>query len=241
MSKPNTVIIVAGGNGKRMQAEIPKQFILLGGKPILMLTIEKFTVFCEPKNIILVLPTLQIEQWKLLCKKHAYTIEHHIVAGGETRFESVKNGLKLIATPALVAIHDGVRPFVSEQTIQRCFEQAALHDTAVPVIDCYESIRELSATENKALNRSNYKLVQTPQVFDATLLLNAYEQAYSESFTDDASVVESYLNAGTNENKLQINCVEGNRENIKITTPYDMLIAEALIQNNDKINNTFQQ
>lgn len=221
MIKPEIVIIVAGGKGERMNADIPKQFIELNGKPILMHTIEAFNRFDKAMQIILVLPETQIDYWKALCKKHAFVLLHNIVSGGQTRFNSVKNGLMLVQTPALVAVHDGVRPIVSNSTIARCFKAAAKYNAAIPVIDLIDSIRQVNDNESQSVDRTKYKLVQTPQVFDAALLIKAYEQEFSALFTDDASVVEEL---GT-----KIHLVEGNRENIKITTDIDLKMVETFL------------
>jgi 2-C-methyl-D-erythritol 4-phosphate cytidylyltransferase len=225
MTKPKIAIIVAGGKGERMNADIPKQFLEIHGKPILMHTLEVFHLFDPTMQLILVLPEIQIDFWNALCEKHDFNIHHQVVPGGQTRFHSVKNGLKAIKVPALVAIHDGVRPLVSIKTIARCFDEAEKFDAVVPVFDLVESIRQISKTDSKSVDRNNFKLVQTPQVFDAELLKKAYEQEFSTLFTDDASVVEAI---GT-----KIHLVEGNRGNIKITTGFDLKIAEILINRND--------
>ena len=213
-------IIVAGGKGLRMKGEIPKQFIALAGKPILMRTIEAFVHYDTNINIVLVLPETQIPFWQNLCEKCNFSQQYTIAKGGETRFHSVKNGLALIDSEGLVAVHDGVRPLVSYATIERCFAAAAEHHAVVPVVDCIDSIRQIINTESVAVERAMFKLVQTPQVFDVQLLKNAYQQTFSPTFTDDASVVESF---GT-----KIYLVEGNRENIKITTAFDLKIADIL-------------
>lgn len=224
MNKSKVVIIVAGGKGERMQTIIPKQFIEINGKPILMHTIETFTSYDSTLRIILVLPSIQIEFWNNLCKKYAFAVLHQIVEGGDTRFISVQNGLKLVETPALIAIHDGVRPFVSRKTIATCFEQAAIYGTAIPVIDVVESIRQVTQSGNQSVDRNAYKIVQTPQVFDGKLLKKAYEQDFSPLFTDDASVVE-ILN-------VKMHLVQGNKENIKITTEFDLKLSEIIISSN---------
>lgn len=221
MIKPGIVIIVAGGKGERMNANIPKQFLELHGKPILMHTIEAFNRFDNTMQIILVLPETQIDYWKTLCKKHAFAVLQNIVIGGQTRFNSVQNGLKMVQTPSLVAVHDGVRPLVSSSTIARCFDAAGKYDAAIPVIDLIDSIRQVNEDESLSVDRTKYKLVQTPQVFDAELLKKAYEQEFSVLFTDDASVVEAL---GT-----KIHLVEGNIENIKITTEIDLKMAETFL------------
>lgn len=219
--KPKTVIIVAGGTGKRMQADIPKQFIELKSKPILMHTIEVFVKYDHHINIIVVLPENQMAVWKQMCKKYNFNIAHQMVAGGATRFDSVKNGLELAPDEGLVAVHDGVRPLVSVQTIHRCFEMAERTGTAIPVIDIVESIRKVKENDNEAVDRNLYKAVQTPQVFEAQILKAAYRQDYVPAFTDDASVVEAFGH--------KISIVEGNKENIKITTPLDLGIGELFL------------
>jgi len=221
MTRTKIAIIVAGGKGTRMQAEIPKQFIEIHGKPVLMHTLEAFHRYDDSIQLILVLPASQLNAWKKLCLKHAFLLPHQIVSGGETRYNSVLNGLSQIKTPALIAVHDGVRPFVSNGTIKRCFDEAEKHGSAIPVIDIVDSIRQITKTGSQSVDRTNYKLVQTPQVFDSEILKKAYEQDFSTLFTDDASVVEAL--------GLKITLVEGNRENIKITTAFDLILAETVI------------
>jgi len=217
-----TAIIVAGGKGERMNADIPKQFLEIKGKPILIHTLEAFMNFDASLQLILVLPAAQFELWETLCKKHALNIPHQIVAGGQTRFQSVKNGLDAVKVPAIVAIHDGVRPLVSKETISRCFDAAAKFGAAIPTMDSIESIRFVDANGSKSVDRNAYKMVQTPQVFDAELLKKAYEQEFSVLFTDDASVVEAM--------GATVHLVDGNRENIKITTEFDLIVAERLLE-----------
>lgn len=213
-------LIVAGGKGVRMGGDLPKQFLPVNGKPVLMHTLETFHA-CDPRmQIILVLPCSQQSFWADLCKKHAFTVPHVVADGGETRFHSVKNGLAHVVAPALVGVHDGVRPFVSAAVIARCYAQAAESRAVVPVIEVVETLRRLDGEASVTVPRGDYRLVQTPQVFDASLLKQAYEQPYTPAFTDDASVVEALGHSVT--------LVEGNRENIKITTPFDLKIAEAL-------------
>lgn len=221
MPKTKITIVVAGGKGERMNADIPKQFIEIKGKPILMRTLEAFKNYDASMLLILVLPSNQIEYWNELCVKYSFSIYHQIVTGGLTRFQSVKNGLEMVKHSALVAIHDGVRPFVSAETISRCFDEAEKHDAAIPVFDLVDSIRQLSETGSRSVDRTAYKLVQTPQVFDSLILRKAYEQDFSSKFTDDASVVEAL--------GMKIYLVDGNRENIKITTEFDLKIAETLL------------
>lgn len=223
MKKQKITIVVAGGKGERMNSDIPKQFLELQGKPVLMHTLEVFYNFDNSMQLILVLPEIQIDFWKALCKKHNFIIPHQIVSGGKTRFHSVKNGLEVVKIPALLAVHDGVRPLVSDETISRCFEAATKLDAVVPVFEIVESIRQITETGSQSVDRNAYKLVQTPQVFDAELLKKAYNQEFSTLFTDDASVVEA--------TGAKVHLVEGNRENIKITTEFDLKIAEIYMKN----------
>jgi len=216
------VIIVAGGFGTRMNNSVPKQFLLLAGKPVLFHTINAFFSYNNEISIILVLPSSQISKWKELCDENHLTIPHNIVEGGKTRFHSVKNGLKSIEEAGLIAIHDGVRPLVSNETISRVYNTAEKLGTAIPVLSVNDSIREISNKTNKSVNRNNLKIVQTPQCFKSEIINKAYQQSYNEMFTDDATVVEK-----TGE---EIFLVDGNNENIKITTAIDLLIAENLIQ-----------
>lgn len=217
------VIIVAGGKGERMGKIIPKQFLELNGKPILMHTMEKFHQTFPTSEIIVALPNNQFDYWAMLCKKYSFTnISHQLVAGGKTRFESVKNALGLVKENALVAIHDGVRPLVSKETIITCFETAQKLGNAIPVVDVVDSIRYVNKNENKAVKRACYKAVQTPQCFQSSLIKNAYLQPFSDEFTDDASVLEK--------TGVTIHLVEGNKENIKITAPQDLLIAAVFME-----------
>lgn len=214
------VIIVAGGKGLRMGGDVPKQFQLLGNQPVLMHTLQRFADDCKDLQIILVLPQEQIEYWSDLGEKYHFGVEHWIVAGGETRFHSVQSGLVQIPDDAegVVAVHDGVRPLVSREVIEKCFEEARRKKAVVPVVPVVESLRHVS---DGAVPRADYRLVQTPQTFDIQLLKQAYLQPFSKDFTDDASVVEAFGHP--------ISMVEGNRENIKLTTPFDLRIAETLL------------
>lgn len=220
-----SVIIVAGGKGLRMGTELPKQFLPIGGKPVLMHTLEAFERAIPGIRIVLVLPKDQQAFWRELCEKHAFTLVHTIADGGETRFHSVLNGLRALAgiddEGAIVGVHDGVRPFVSGEVIRRCFAAALEHGAVVPVVPVVETVREIDGDGTRTVDRSRYRLVQTPQTFQLPLLLRAYEQPYRDAFTDDASVVEAL--------GYPVTLVEGNRENIKITTPFDLTVAEALI------------
>lgn len=214
-------LIVAGGKGLRMGTELPKQFLPIGGKPVLMRTLEAFYTYNSEIQIILVLPHSQQDYWKQLCREYLFLVPHTIVDGGETRFHSVKNGLALVNTPGLVGVHDGVRPFVSQEVISCCYDLAAEKRAVIPVIDVVETVRHIEGEGSVTVNRDDYKLVQTPQVFDAELLKQAYNQPYTPHFTDDASVVESL--------GIPVVLTAGNRENIKITTPFDLKIATALL------------
>lgn len=215
------VIIVAGGSGSRMGTDIPKQFLELNQKPVLMHTIQVFYNFDPESKIILVLPKTQQEFWAGLCLKHSFEIGHQIVSGGETRFHSVRNGLKLIEDEGIVFIHDGVRPLVSLQTLTHCFETAIKKGNAIPVLPVTESLRKMERNQTMSVDRSVYYSVQTPQTFRSEQIRKAFLQEYDPTFTDDASVAEK---AG-----FPISMVEGNRENIKITNPTDLILAEALL------------
>lgn len=223
MSRKKTAIIVAGGKGERMNASVPKQFLELAGKPILMHTLRKFYEFSSEIELILVLPASQISFWKELCQKHTFTLSHTIVEGGTARFFSVKNALNALDNlQSVVAVHDGVRPLVSVETIRKTFEEAEQSGAAIPVIDMIESVRKINGKCSRSVDRNEYKLVQTPQVFHSEIILKSYEQTYNEQFTDDASVVEA---AG-----YDVKLVKGNRENIKITNAIDLGLAEILLK-----------
>ena len=217
------VIIVAGGKGLRMGSDIPKQFLPIGGKPVLMRTLERFREYSPTLQIILVLPKAQQDYWKQLCEEYHFNVEYQLADGGETRFHSVQHGLALIPdeTEGVVGVHDGVRPFPSIDVIRRCYDTAREKKAVIPVIPVVETVRQLEGATSFTVPRDDYRLVQTPQCFDIQLLKAANRQPYNEGFTDDASVVEAY--------GFDITLVEGNRENIKITTPYDLKIAEVLI------------
>jgi len=214
------VVIVAGGSGKRMGSDIPKQFLELAGKPVLMHTIERFKAFNESIEIITVLPENQLGFWKELQEKYSFTVSHTPVKGGKSRFLSVRNGLEFVQIPGIVAIHDGVRPLISNDTIKRCFETAEQLGNAIPVTEPSDTLRMVTETGNHMINRQNIRQIQTPQVFNAELIKNAYLQDYLPEFTDDATVLEK--------TGVKINLVEGNTENIKITNPEDLVIAESL-------------
>ena len=230
------VIIVAGGKGLRMGSDIPKQFLPIGGKPVLMRTLERFRQYSPTLQIILVLPKAQQDYWQELCKEYDFKVEYLLADGGETRFHSVQHGLALIPDDAegVVGVHDGVRPFPSIEVIRNCYETARTAKAVIPVIPVVETVRKITQKDcvtqkepsllcNSAsvtVPRGEYRLVQTPQCFDIQLLKAANRQPYNDGFTDDASVVEAF--------GFDITLVDGNRENIKITTPYDLKIAEVL-------------
>jgi len=213
-------IIVAGGKGIRMGSAVPKQFLLLSGKPLLMHTLQAFYQADPEINLIIVLPESQQGYWNELCIKYDFKLPCQIADGGDTRFESVKNGLALTGKEGLVAVHDGVRPFINTDLIERCYATAKKNGAAVPVTQLTESIRKMDGETSFSVRRETYCSVQTPQAFRLELLKKAYLQSYQERFTDDASVVEA---AG-----YQVELVEGLPDNIKITTTLDLLMAEQI-------------
>lgn len=215
-------VIVAGGSGTRMNSEIPKQFLLLNGKPVIMHTISAFSTSLEKPEIIVVLNPQQFSYWKGLCELHQFDTKHQLVAGGETRFHSVKNALAIIGEPAIVAIHDAVRPLINVEIIANAYQQALKTGNAVVAVPSKDSVRWQKANgETQNLSRNEIFLVQTPQTFRSDILEKAYQQPYSEDFTDDASVVER--------SGEKINLIEGNPENFKITFPADLKVAEILL------------
>lgn len=217
------VIIVAAGKGSRMQLPIPKQFIKLDGKPVLLHSISAFAAYNPNINIILVLPPDQFETWEKIRQEYNVTIPVRITAGGETRFESVRNGLSLINDEeALVGIHDAVRPLVSQKTISGAFKSAERYGSGIPAVPMSDSIRQIESKRSVAVDRSRYCIVQTPQCFRMSLLANAYMQEYRYTFTDDASVVEAAGN--------EVHLVDGNPDNFKLTTKIDLVVAEALLK-----------
>ena len=217
-------ILVAGGKGLRMGSDIPKQFLPLRGRPVLMHTIDVFRRTYPDIHIILVLPREQQDYWRQLCGQHDYDVELCVADGGETRFHSVSNGLSQIPDGArgVVGVHDGVRPFVSPETIRRCFESAEEFGAVVPVVPVVETVRQVLADgSSMTVDRNAYRLVQTPQTFEIQLLKKAYGQPFDPFFTDDASVVEAMGHP--------IKLVEGNNENIKLTNPADLKLAEGMV------------
>jgi 2-C-methyl-D-erythritol 4-phosphate cytidylyltransferase len=243
-----STIIVAGGSGKRMGAAMPKQFLLLKGKPLLMWTIEAFHSFDAAMQLIVVLPQDHHATWKELCSEHQFTIPHTLVSGGAERFHSALEGLKAVAHEGLVAVHDGVRPLVSSELIARCFAAADEHGAAIPVVPISSSVREVSEIgassarpspstprtlrslrstpsvllrESRAVDRSRLRAVQTPQCFRVELLHRAFELPFDVAFTDEATLVERL--------GVQIHLVDGEEHNIKVTTPFDLKVAEVVL------------
>jgi 2-C-methyl-D-erythritol 4-phosphate cytidylyltransferase len=215
-------LIVAGGSGSRMNAGVPKQFLLLCGIPVLIHTLNVFHKYDKKMRIIIALPLEQISTWQKLCRQFNCIIHHEIRPGGETRFHTVRKNLEIIPDHCLVAIHDGVRPLVSIDTITRCFDSALEYGNAVPCIEIPETMRKITQTGNQQVDHTQYRLIQTPQVFESSILKTAYFQEYKKHFTDDAGVVESIGQA--------IKLVEGNPENIKITYKKDLRIAASLLK-----------
>ncbi|MCA6073957.1 2-C-methyl-D-erythritol 4-phosphate cytidylyltransferase [Fulvivirga sedimenti] len=227
MSRREYAIIVAGGRGTRMQSETPKQFMMLNGMPVLAHTINAFLEYSSNIEIIVVLPESEINTWNKICDQLDYHPPMTLASGGETRFQSVQNGLACIQeTHGLVAIHDGVRPLVATDIIGASFRLAAVHKSAVAAVRLKESIRITDQDTTKAVDRSKYRLIQTPQTFDVSLIKDAYRQKEDPSLTDDASVAEKLGH--------KISLFEGSYENIKITTPEDLVVAEALLAERKK-------
>jgi 2-C-methyl-D-erythritol 4-phosphate cytidylyltransferase len=223
MLESKYVIIVAGGSGNRMQSDVPKQFLLLNGKPVLMHTIERYNDTIPEIQCILVLPVTQISYWNNLCEQYKFELPHKIIVGGVSRFQSVKNGLTAITdSEGIVAIHDGVRPLTQSHTIKESFKIAAEKGNAIAAVPSKDSLRKINGTKTEAVDRTLYYLIQTPQTFQLPLIKKAFEVEESPLFTDDATVLEK---AGHT-----IQLVEGSYDNIKITTPEDLIIAEAFLQ-----------
>ena len=221
MSYKKLAIIVAGGSGTRMQSAVPKQFLELAGKPLLYHTIAAFTGAFADMEIVLVVPEAHFDFARHLQEAFNNTPAITIVKGGETRFHSVKNGLQQVSGPSVVFVHDGVRPLVSTALIRACYEAVLVHGSAIPVIDMKDSIREISAGGNAAVNRERFKIIQTPQTFFSGLILPAFELPYDPLFTDEATVVERLGHP--------VHLLQGEESNIKITKPLDLIIAEALL------------
>jgi len=221
------VIIVAGGSGKRMKSELPKQFMKLENQPVMLHALRVFHEFDRKLKIIIVLHSDYFDMWNSICEEYSCNIPHNVIKGGETRFESVKNGLGIIDNDnGFVAIHDAVRPLVSIDTISRCFDSAMKYGNALPAISPNESVRIIVAGGNKPIDRKNIYLIQTPQVFSVARIKEAYKQKYKPDFTDDASVFETLGE--------KINIVKGDLLNIKLTTPADIEYAEAILKQRNK-------
>ncbi|MES2381480.1 MAG: 2-C-methyl-D-erythritol 4-phosphate cytidylyltransferase [Bacteroidota bacterium] len=214
-------LIVAGGSGTRMGADVPKQFLLIGNKPVLMHTMEAFHT-AKVDEILIVLPSSEFDSWQNLCKQYNFKIPHQVIAGGDARFYSVRNGLDQIDNNSLVAIHDGVRPFITTAIIENSFSTAQAKGNAVVSVPLKDSIRRVDLLSNRSANRNNYYLIQTPQTFQSKLIKEAYAKAEHINFTDDAGVLE--------ENGHAIHLIHGDYKNIKITTPEDLIIAEAFLK-----------
>jgi 2-C-methyl-D-erythritol 4-phosphate cytidylyltransferase len=222
MSYQEYALIVAGGKGTRIKSKVAKQFLTLNGLPILMHTLLAFRRYSEKVKIILVLPEDDFSTWSELCTQHQFQIPITLQKGGDTRFQSVKNGLQKIEGEGLVAIHDGVRPLVSEDIIGASYRLAAVHQSAVAAVRLKESIRMTDQDNTKAMDRSKFRLIQTPQTFLVSLIKSAYEMKEDISLTDDASVAERAGHV--------ISLFEGSYENIKVTTAEDLVVGEALLR-----------
>lgn len=220
-------VIVAGGSGQRMGSDIPKQFLWLNGQPILQYTIKTFLQAYDDVKIILVLPAMHIEQGKTMISNMNVYERVQITTGGDTRFQSVKNGLQLIDESSIIFVHDGVRCLASTELIMRCYEQALRVGSAIPAISPTDSLRVVEGTEHRIIDRNNVRIIQTPQTFASEILLTAFEQQYQPSFTDEATVVEA---AGK-----KVFLLEGEHDNIKITRPTDLWTAEKILQSRSRL------
>lgn len=215
-------VIVAGGKGVRMGNAIPKQFLPLAGKPILYHTLRAFMGAYEDMHLVLVLPEDQLSYAQMVLQAFEERIDVELVTGGETRFHSVQNGLRVVAKDAVVFVHDGVRPLVSPELIRACYEQAVEKGSAIPAVAISDSLRRVDGDNSQPVNRDTMRSIQTPQTFRAELLLPAFEQEYTAAFTDEATVAEAY--------GQQVYLIEGEKSNIKLTTPEDMIVAEATLK-----------
>jgi len=222
MESNHYVVIVAGGVGKRMNSPLPKQFIKINGKPLILHTIERFLEADASTQFIISLHPDYIEYWENVLSEHHFNFSHKVVKGGSERFYSVKNALELVPAKSIVGIHDAVRPLVSMGTIKRCYEEVQTNFSAIPVIDSVNSLRYITEHRNEILDRSLVKQVQTPQYFDSQLIKESYSKDFSRKFTDDASVYEA--------SGHDIHPVQGNPENIKITSPIDLIVAKELLK-----------
>lgn len=228
MDRKKYLIVMAAGSGTRMGAQMPKQFIELGGKAILRRTIEVFLEACPGISVITVLPEAHLPYWRNYCLEHNFTCPQVLVKGGITRFHSVRNALVKVPDGALVAVHDGVRPMLSPTLVRRMFEEAEMKGTLIPVMPCVDTMKALECKDNELVTIADMKVdrsilygVQTPQIFHSEILKSAYELPYDTSFTDDGSVVEKY---GKN-----LSYTTGERFNIKITTQDDLVLAKAIM------------
>ncbi len=220
------IILVAGGKGRRMDSPTPKQFHLVDGQPLVMHTFDAFSAFYGKAEFLLVLPEMEIGRWRHLCVDYDFQVPHQIVEGGPTRYHSVKNALTYVDDKSLVFIHDAVRPLVSLETIKTCLQVARIHGTAIPVAPVTSSLRHVENGISRAVERDNFRLVQTPQVFRSALLKKAYLQAYHDDFTDDATVVERTGQV--------LHLVDGDADNIKVTRPGDLGYVEAVLATRHK-------
>jgi 2-C-methyl-D-erythritol 4-phosphate cytidylyltransferase len=216
-------LIVAGGNGTRMKNDIPKQFLFLKNKPVLYYSVKAFLDTYDDIEIILVLPEEHIGKGQEIIDAYFDASKIKITAGGRTRFHSVKNGLSLVKDEAIIFVHDGVRCLLPKNLIQRCYDAALELGNAIPSVGCSDSVRMLTNNGNKIIDRKKIKLVQTPQTFHSKILLPAYGIDYKDQFTDEATVVEAF--------GLKINLIEGESDNIKITTPQDLILADLILEN----------
>jgi 2-C-methyl-D-erythritol 4-phosphate cytidylyltransferase len=215
------VVIVAGGSGTRMKSIVPKQFIRLGSKPVIIWTLDAFREFDPLMKIVIVLAEKMMEEWMDLISEYPHYQSARTITGGEERFHSVRNGLALVGNDEVVGIHDAVRPMVTQATLNRCYSMAEKKGNAIPVMVPGDSVRIMNNQNNQAIDRDTVRLVQTPQVFKAPLIKEAYAISYNTSFTDDASVFEAMHG--------KVHLTEGNRENIKITYPEDLLFAKNIL------------
>ena len=225
MIRDRHAVVVAGGRGTRMRSSVPKQFALLAGKPVLMHTLTAFRRCSFPINIVLVLPETEIPTWKELCHEYSFdtTGEIEVVAGGATRTASVRNGLQQLSQEeGLVAIHDGVRPLITTELVERSYQQAEQHGSAIASVPLKDSIRRVDRTGSKSCHREEYRLIQTPQTFLVSLIQTAYSQVGTQNFSDDASLVEHIGHS--------ITLIKGEYQNLKITTPEDLVVANALLK-----------
>ncbi len=226
MNEKIFIVLVAGGKGTRMDNATPKQFHLVAGKPLVMHTFDAFVSFFGKAEFILVLPEMEIGRWKHLCAEYGFSLPHRIVEGGPTRYHSVKNALAYVDDKSLVFVHDAVRPLVAEDTLLDALQIARIHGTAIPVVPVTDALRQVENGISRAVNREQFRMVQTPQVFRSSLLKKAYLQAYRDTFTDDAAVVES--------TGQPLHLVEGNPENIKVTHPGDLGYVERLLASKNR-------